>query len=229
MKELLFNNREIQINSVDLAKVIGKSHHHILRDIRNEINNLGPEIGLTIFGESSYLNTQNKEQPCYVFGRKGAMQLALKYDATTRYKVIEKIESLEKGLATPEELIVAQAKSIIAFKAEVNGKLLTIEDKMDKLEDEAYITPLQRNEIRRLRNKKVISLLGGKKSVGYQNSSFRSRVYSNMSHQYDNYFEVCGYPYTPKVKVEEAKEFVNAYRLPTDLEMELKKLEKAQA
>jgi Rha family phage regulatory protein len=91
--------KEIQLTSLELAEITGKRHADVMRDIRNEIITLGEEIGQRIFAQSSYTNSQNKEQPCYQFGRKGAMQLALKYDAKTRYKVIEKLEELEKGQA----------------------------------------------------------------------------------------------------------------------------------
>jgi Rha family phage regulatory protein len=83
------------MTSKDLEQITGKRHDNVLADIRKEIDALG-ENGLLIFKESSYTNSQNKEQPCYTFGRKGAMQLALKYDAVTRFKVIERLEELEK-------------------------------------------------------------------------------------------------------------------------------------
>lgn len=94
--DLMKFENEVKMTSLDIAEITGKQHSHIMRDIRQEIENIGEE-GLSIFGQSSYVNAQNKEQPCYKFGKKGAMQLALKYDAVTRYKVIEKIEELENA------------------------------------------------------------------------------------------------------------------------------------
>ncbi|MED2978244.1 Rha family transcriptional regulator [Bacillus swezeyi] len=101
-------NSEIKMTSLDLAELTGKEHKHIMRDIREEINKLGKELGESIFGLSSYKTLQNKELPCYTFGRKGAMQLALKYDATTRFKVIERIEQLEKQQQPKTQLEVLQ-------------------------------------------------------------------------------------------------------------------------
>lgn len=86
---------DIRMTSLDVSEIVGKKHQHIMRDIRNEIESLGVEVGQSIFGQSSYYNSQNKKQPCYEFGKDGAMQLALKYDAKTRYRVIKKIEELE--------------------------------------------------------------------------------------------------------------------------------------
>lgn len=88
-------NNDIKMTSLDIAEIVGKQHAHIMRDIRNEIKNLGEEIGASIFGLTSYKDKSNRDSPCYSFGKEGAMQLALKYDAKTRYKVIKRIEELE--------------------------------------------------------------------------------------------------------------------------------------
>lgn len=93
MNQLMSN--DIKMTSLDIAELTGKMHKHVMADIRKEIEELGADIGQPIFRPSSYINKQNKEQPCYSFGKEGAMQLALKYDAKTRYKVIKRIEELE--------------------------------------------------------------------------------------------------------------------------------------
>ncbi|MGD9678398.1 MAG: Rha family transcriptional regulator [Vulcanibacillus sp.] len=97
MNQLQVIENAIQMTSLDLAELTGKRHDNVIRDIKKEIENLGNEIGALIFEETSYTDSQGKQQPCYTFGRKGAMQLALKYDAVTRFKVIEKIEELENS------------------------------------------------------------------------------------------------------------------------------------
>lgn len=91
----------VRMTSLDIAELTGKRHDHVMRDIRNEIKALGDKLGQPIFGESSYINSQNKKQPCYSFGKPGAMQLALKYDAKTRYKVIKRIDELENKSKLP--------------------------------------------------------------------------------------------------------------------------------
>lgn len=98
--------QDVQMTSLDIAEVTGKRHDNVMRDIRNEVESLGKEISLLIFEESTYTNSRGKELPCYTFGKKGAMQLALKYDAVTRYKVIERIEELENR--TSKEQLVQQ-------------------------------------------------------------------------------------------------------------------------
>ncbi len=88
-------NNDIKMTSLDIAEIVGKEHKNIMRDIRNEIASLGDELGKLIFEPTSYTDKSNRQKPCYSFGKEGAMQLALKYDAKTRYKVIKRIEELE--------------------------------------------------------------------------------------------------------------------------------------
>lgn len=92
-------NTDIKMTSLDIAEIVGKDHKNVMRDIRNEIESLGTKTGELIFEPTSYTDKSNREKPCYEFGKDGAMQLALKYDAKTRYKVIKRIEELESGQA----------------------------------------------------------------------------------------------------------------------------------
>lgn len=88
---------DVKMTSQDIAELTGKEHKNVMRDIRKEIEELGEEIGQLIFEPTSYTDKSNREKPCYTFGKEGAMQLALKYDAKTRYKVIKRIEELENN------------------------------------------------------------------------------------------------------------------------------------
>lgn len=116
---------EIKMTSLDVAEVTGKNHQHVMRDVRNEIEELGEEISQSIFGQSTYTNERGREYPCYTFGKKGAMQLALKYDAKTRYKVIEYIEYLENNQQQPYKLPTTYKEALLQLveKEEENEKL----------------------------------------------------------------------------------------------------------
>lgn len=87
-------NTDVKMTSLDIADVVEKRHADVMRDIRKEVKELGDEAE-RIFALGSYKDKNNQDRPCYEFGKDGAMQLALKYDAKTRYKVIKRIEELE--------------------------------------------------------------------------------------------------------------------------------------
>ncbi|WP_052399125.1 Rha family transcriptional regulator [Candidatus Francisella endociliophora] len=90
-------NIDIKMTSRDIAELTGKNHADIMRDIRKEIADLGIELGESIFALTSYLDRSNRQSPQYIFSRKGIMQLALKYNPKTRFKVISKLEELEES------------------------------------------------------------------------------------------------------------------------------------
>ncbi|ALX50430.1 phage regulatory protein/antirepressor Ant [Lentibacillus amyloliquefaciens] len=95
MNELMTSG--VKMTSLDIAEIVEKEHKNVMRDIRNEIRSLGEENSQLIFEQSSYTNSRGKRYECYEFGKDGAMQLALKYDAKTRRKVIKRIDELERG------------------------------------------------------------------------------------------------------------------------------------
>lgn len=113
---LLISN-DITMTSLDIAEIVGKEHKNVIRDIRNEIKSLGEEIGELIFEPTSYTDKSNRKKPCYTFGKQGAMQLALKYDAKTRYRVIERIEQLEN--ATKPKLPTTYKEALIQLVEQV--------------------------------------------------------------------------------------------------------------
>ncbi len=99
MNELIrIENGEVKLDSRMIAHHFGKEHKNVLADIRDEMEKLKKaELGgQLIFQPSSYANNQNKVQPCYILTKAGALQLAARYDAVARRKLIMKIEEMEK-------------------------------------------------------------------------------------------------------------------------------------
>ena len=86
--------------SIDVADTFGKRHAHVLRDIKE----LGcsEKFRLSNFGESSYINLQNKRQPMYVMTRDGFTLLAMGYtgEKAMQFKeaYINQFNAMEKSL-----------------------------------------------------------------------------------------------------------------------------------
>ena len=76
-----------------------KRHDRFLQDIREQIEIIkSQEEGLHGLVESSYKNTQNKEQPCYIMNRFWIMLMLNKESMMVRYKTQVYIERLEQAL-----------------------------------------------------------------------------------------------------------------------------------
>jgi len=190
--------KDLQMTSADIAEITGKQHQHIMRDIRNEIESLGDQIGQSIFGQTSYLDSQGRNQPCYIFGREGAMQLALKYDALTRRKVIVKLEELENSLKPSGENLLALAvieahkllerKDLVIKKQEqVIGELKPKADYVDFI----------------LQNKGLVTITQIAKDYGMSGTAMndllhRLKVQYKQSRQWLLYtkYQACGYTHS---------------------------------
>ena len=112
---LIYENKEIRISSVELVEIINNfrelercklpesklnkplRHDNFMNRIKKEINVL-ESLGLNSqgnFKESSYINSQNKTQPCYSLNRDGMLQMLNSESVLVRHKTIEYINKLE--------------------------------------------------------------------------------------------------------------------------------------
>ena len=130
MELIKIGDFKVAITSLQVAEITGKRHDNVMRDIADESNKLGVEISQLIFEECSYTNSNNRKMPMYNLSRDGAMQLGARYDATTRYKMIQRINELENmvsqisdeqrlllGLFSNDYMVVANShKALVELK-----------------------------------------------------------------------------------------------------------------
>ena len=126
MNNLMNIENKNTLTSLEVAEITGKEHKNILSDIRDEISKLGEERGRLIFQQSCYTNLQNKQQPMFLLNYKGVLQLGARYNAETRFKLIEKIEQLQKPM-TVEDMIIMQAHEMKSVKHRID----VVENKVD--------------------------------------------------------------------------------------------------
>ena len=68
----------VVVSSLKVSDYYKKDHSDVLKKIRGFIK-LIPELGQGNFSESSYINTQNKEQPMFIMDRQGFALLVNKF------------------------------------------------------------------------------------------------------------------------------------------------------
>lgn len=110
------NNKLNTIKSIDLVEIINQfrklesetsgikyvelQHKNFMEKIRKEVETLktlGLE-GQLNFQPSSYINSQNKEQPCFKLTRDGMLQMLNSESVLVRYKTIEYMNFLENKI-----------------------------------------------------------------------------------------------------------------------------------
>jgi prophage antirepressor len=81
------------MTSLEIVELTGKEHKNILADIRDELEKLvnkGIRAEL-IFQPGYYLDKNNQQRPMYTLTKEGVLQLAARYDAVVRFKLIERV------------------------------------------------------------------------------------------------------------------------------------------
>ena len=120
-----------QMTSLEVAEVTGKRHADIMRDIRDEIEKLESQGFSTerIFALSEYQDKTGRTLPMYVLTREGVLQLAARYDAVVRFKLIEKVSQPAKVLS-PVQQLLAQAQILV----EMDSRVEAVEQGVRRLE-----------------------------------------------------------------------------------------------
>lgn len=129
------DEKEVRITSVELVDIINElrtkefelglngkgqrtlTHDNFMKKIRKEVEamkSLGLE-GLVNFNESSYVNSQNKEQPCYSLNRDGMLQMLNSESVYVRAKTIEKINELENKIVQLQKQETQLANLLVAI------------------------------------------------------------------------------------------------------------------
>jgi len=160
---------DVKMTSVNIANVTGKRHADVMRDIRKEIDELGEEISQRIFAQSKYTNERGRNYDCYTFGKEGAMQLALKYDAKTRYNVIQYVEKLENKPVSQLDILQGAVNQLV----QQENRLIAVEKKQDEIGE---IITLNTQEWRRKANK-IINSIANKRGGFEAYSDVRNESY----------------------------------------------------
>ena len=130
----------------------------------------------------------------------------------------KKLKEVKK--LSPMELMELQFKAL----KEQEEKIAQVENRVDKLEEDMPLFQIDCKEIQALVRKKGIEVLGGYRSIAYNNNSLRGKVYSDIQQQIRREFGVLRYEAIKRSQLEMAKEIIINYKVPLVLENEIKLL-----
>ena len=119
------------MTSIEVAELTGKEHKNILADIRDESKKLeiqGIRAEL-IFQPGEYLDKNNQARPMYNLTKEGVLQLAARYDAVVRFKLIERVTKPQKPLSIPQQLL-----QNAQYLVEMENRVSTVEKGIARLE-----------------------------------------------------------------------------------------------
>jgi Rha family phage regulatory protein len=124
------------MTSLQIAEVTGKNHAHVMRDIRNLLEQ---GVNESNFGLVNYKDKKGEVRPMYELTPKGCLILASGYDPVLREKIVDKLEEYQQkerssmitlpNFEDPAEAAMAWAKEYR------EKKVLAIENKSLQIEN----------------------------------------------------------------------------------------------
>lgn len=93
MPSFLVNSKPLTMSSLQIAEVCKKEHRNVLAFIRQAID----DLGLLGFQQSSYINTQNKEQPCYELDEEKSTYIVAKMSPEFLLNLIREWKALKEA------------------------------------------------------------------------------------------------------------------------------------
>lgn len=207
MELQIFNNSEFgQIRTVivdsepmfclaDVCKALEITH---ITDVKNRlkqdgvgtaevIDNIGRKQNATFINESNLYKT--------IFqSRKESAERFTEWVTSEVLPSIRKTGSYQKPLSTQEMMRIQL------------GMIDDVSDRVTKLENTMNIDYGQQHSLGELISSRVIELVGGKKSNAYR--EIGRKVFTEINHDYKDYFNVNARGNTPRLKYEEAVEHV---------------------
>ncbi|EGT4533157.1 TPA: Rha family transcriptional regulator [Clostridioides difficile] len=200
---IINQNNQFLVESREVAELIEKKHDNLLRDIRGYKKILEDSSNLKsqdFFIESTYINTQNKIQPCYLLTKKGCDMVANKMTGekgiifTAIY--VTKFEEMEKVLKEQQpKLPTTYKEALQQLLIEVEEKeQLQLENQVMKPKADYFDALVERNLLTNIRDtskelgvkEKVFVLWLIEKKYCYRDLKGKIKPYSNKM----QYFEL---------------------------------------
>lgn len=226
MDNELINTSAIEtIDSREVAEMVDMEHKNLLSKIRKYVEILdGSKLSSPqFFVPSTYVNNQNKEQPCYLLTKKGCEIVANKLTGekgvifTAKY--VNRFAEMEQKIKLPKtdrEILFLSVK----VQEETAQRVDVLEEKVSDLEKSTTIDSSQQYTLERIAKTTVISALGGIDSRAYQLMS--RKLFSNIWRDYKKYFKLGSYRDTLKTDYENAKNYLESWSPEVNTSLKIK-------
>lgn len=224
MNELvIMQNQQAVTSSMNIATDFGKQHGHVLRDIRGlqkDVSNFGE-----MFSDAMEPDSYGRNQTVVYMNRDGFTLLAMGFTGKRalefKLKYIEAFNKMEEQLKQP-----SNTKLLLQAALEQEERIEVVETDVKYLKDNMRIDSAQEQRIRDNANRVVVKCLGGKNSAAYK--SISRKVFPLFWKEFKRYFEVPRYGDLPKVRFDEAIEFINAWTPSTSLKFDIRSMNNQQ-
>lgn len=211
MNQLVFIEKNQAVtDSLTVAEVFAKEHRHVLRDIKE----LGcsDDFRQSNFGQSTYVNSQNKEMPMYYMNKKGFTLLGMGYTGKEAMKFkeayIDEFERMEDKLKNPRvlserEQLVAAMKLSIETSEEISAVKEEVKEVRGMVEHQITLDHGEQRRIQKAINCKVYELENDKEA--------RKKLFSELHREIKDRFAVTSYKDIKRKDMQSSVRYIEAW------------------
>ncbi|NCI22117.1 phage regulatory protein [Clostridium botulinum] len=216
----LINNKNLTLDSIEVAGMIDKPHNDLMKSIRTYIGYLAEgEISHSdYFIESTYLDANNQARPCYLLTKMGCEMVANKM--TGKKGVLFTAKYVKRFNQMEQNKLPKLSRELQAILM-LDNKTMEIEEKVTNLENNIPLFNVECKELQALVRKAGIKVLGGYRTPAYNDRSLRTKVYTDIQHQLKREFGVTRYEAIKRKQLNKAKEILGNYTAPVYLKEEI--------
>lgn len=226
MELVTMKEKQAVTSSLQVAESFDKNHKDVLEAYDNLMKQGVAENSADLFWEDKYQHPQNKQYYRVIYmNRDGFSLLAMGFTGkkATQFKLkyIDAFNEMEQVIrrstvpATIEDMMIYQLEEMKEVKADVS-----------MLKDTMRISGQQEYEINQKGKLKVVEVLGGKESAAY--SKIGKKLFSKFWSEFKRHFMVPRYGELPRLKFDDAIEFIDLWLPSTELRLEINQLNRQQ-
>ncbi|WP_040759430.1 Rha family transcriptional regulator [Sporosarcina newyorkensis] len=222
---VIMQDRKAVTSSLRVAEDFERNHRDVLKSI-DELKEGVAQNFADLFHETTYMHEQNKQEyRMFYMNRDGFTLLAMGFTGKRaldfKLKYIQAFNQMEEQLKQPSNRTL-----LLETALEHEKKLETHDKRINYLENSMRINGPQEQRIGKNARGRIVECLGGKESPAYTKVS--RKVFSLFWNEFKSYFEVPRYGELPKIRFEEALQFIQEWSPDTALRLEIKKLNNQQ-
>lgn len=153
----------------------------------------------------------------YLWTEKGAFLHAKSLGTDRAWEVYDYlVDSYFKKIDTYSvpRTTAGQIQLLAQGHTELEQKIDSVNDDLQDFKRTMPLLAIECQQITDAKNRKVVSLLGGKNGKAYKNASLRGKVYRDLEGQLRREFDVRSYKAIHRNQTDKALEIINKYELP---------------
>lgn len=181
---------EQTLDSREVAKMVGRNHKEVLRDIRNLIDQITSAKSQPVnisnyFIESSYKDSKGEYRPCFQTTKKGCELYSSRMTGIkgTHFVIayIERFNDMENHIKQQVEIPTSKrelAKLALAANEETNQRVDEVDERVTNLEENTKIDASDYGYIGRRINQRVNEIAKG---YNLTNRDLKSKLYKDIN------------------------------------------------